>query len=72
MYSRKAWGGNVDPFILVKFSQEGDKDDDPLASLVIFEWNDEDLIGRYRSDDAKVSSTPLRYPERTWQLTVGQ
>lgn len=54
MYSRKAWGGNVDPFILVKFSKAENQEGDPLASLVIFEWNDEELIGQYRSDDAEV------------------
>jgi hypothetical protein len=54
MYSRKAWGGNVDPFILVKFSKAENLEGDPLASLVIFEWNDEELIGQYRSADAEV------------------
>lgn len=54
MYSRKAWGGSVDPFILVKFAKSEVKESDPLASLVIFEWSDEPLIGRYRSDDAEV------------------
>lgn len=54
MYSRKAWGGNVDPFILVKFSKTENLEGDPLASLVIFEWSDEELIGEYRSDDAEV------------------
>jgi hypothetical protein len=46
MYSRKSWGGNVDPFILVKFM----KPVEPKAatiSLVIFEWKDEELIGLY-------------------------
>jgi hypothetical protein len=46
MYSRKSWGGSVDPYILVKFvDHNGDDNNDPLASLVIFEWNDEELIG---------------------------
>jgi len=54
MYSRKAWGGNVDPFILVKFSKAETTEGDPLASLVIFEWNDEELIGEYRSGDSDV------------------
>jgi hypothetical protein len=46
MYSRKAWGGSVDPFILVKFMKVGDDvGGDPLASLVIFEWRDERLVG---------------------------
>lgn len=61
MYSRKAWGGNVDPFILTKFSQDSEVgDSDPLVSLVIFEWTDEPLIGRLVSDDAEVC--PLRLP----------
>lgn len=47
MYSRKAWGGNIDPFILVKFSKSAATQGDPLASLVIFEWQDEGLIGQY-------------------------
>lgn len=54
MYSRKAWGGDVDPFILVKFTKSEAQESDPLASLVIFEWSDEGLIGQYRSDDAEV------------------
>lgn len=55
MYSRKAWGGDVDPFILTKFVRDGDAgDSDPLVSLVIFEWSDEALIGRTVSDDADV------------------
>lgn len=49
MYSRKAWGGDVDPFILTKFVKLEDDtatDHDVLVSLVIFEWGDEALIGR--------------------------
>ncbi|KAF7720265.1 Lung seven transmembrane receptor family protein [Penicillium ucsense] len=57
MYGRKSWGGNVDPFILVKFSKTDKQEGDPLASLVIFEWKDEELIGRYRSTDAEVKDT---------------
>lgn len=47
MYSRKSWGGSVDPFILVKFlpTENLPENADPLASLIIFEWQDEDLIG---------------------------
>lgn len=48
MYSRKSWGGQVDPYILIKFQKRDvGPDEDPLASLVMFEWNDEPLIGRY-------------------------
>lgn len=47
MYSKKAWGGSVDPFILVKFLPDHTEgDSDPVASVIIFEWQDEGLIGR--------------------------
>lgn len=47
MYSRKSWGGAMDPFILTKFIRPKDLKNqaDPLVSLVIFEWKDKDLIG---------------------------
>lgn len=47
MYSKSSWGGPVDPFILVKFTDVG-KDmggDDPIVSLLIFDWMDSDYIG---------------------------
>ncbi|KAG9255197.1 transmembrane receptor, eukaryota [Emericellopsis atlantica] len=46
MYGKKTWGGPVDPFILVKYL-DADKDsgDDPITSMVIFEWRDRDLVG---------------------------
>jgi len=53
MYSKSAWGGAVEPFILTKFiktTPEGDED--PLVSLVVFEWRDEDLVGVWPSEDA--------------------
>lgn len=47
MYSRKSWGGDVDPFILVKFIKPDDiiEEEDPIISLVIFEWTDRPFIG---------------------------
>ena len=46
MYSKGSWGGSVDPFILTKIEKpEGLANEDALASVVIFEWRDEDLIG---------------------------
>ncbi|KAL2075581.1 hypothetical protein VTL71DRAFT_524 [Oculimacula yallundae] len=46
MYSRDAWGGAVEPHILVKFVKDTTEDDsDPITSLIIFEWKDYDLIG---------------------------
>ena len=53
MYSRKAWGGSVEPHILVKFIKDTvDEDSDPIASMVIFEWKDYDLVGILPSGDS--------------------
>ncbi|KAI0023249.1 lung seven transmembrane receptor-domain-containing protein [Xylariomycetidae sp. FL0641] len=54
MYSKSSWGGPVDPFILTVFPNKTDSqgDEDPIVSLVIFEWRDEPLIGVYPDDDA--------------------
>jgi hypothetical protein len=53
MYSRKAWGGNVDPFILTKFMKPEDipEGEDPVVSLVVFEWQDKHLIGKPVEDN---------------------
>ena len=45
MYGKKAWGGSVDPFILTTFVKP-DEPTDAVVSLVIYEWNDEGLIGQ--------------------------
>ena len=52
MYSRKSWGGSVDPFILINFlpSENIPDDQDPITSLILFEWQDEELIGRMPDD----------------------
>lgn len=53
MYSRASWGGAVDPYILVKFIKEDvEGEADPLASMVIFEWRDYDLIGVLPTPDS--------------------
>jgi len=45
MYSKSSWGGPVDPFILVKFTDTGkDQGDDPVVSLLIFDWMDQDYL----------------------------
>jgi hypothetical protein len=60
MYSRKAWGGSVEPFILTKFiKSDTEEEGDPLVGLVIFEWNDEELIGR-TTPDGDVSPQGVR------------
>lgn len=48
MYSKKSWGGNVEPFILVKFlkADQNDESPDPIVSIVIWEWKDSNLIGK--------------------------
>ncbi|KAK4546261.1 hypothetical protein LTR36_001938 [Oleoguttula mirabilis] len=54
MYSRKSWGGNVDPFILIKFLKPADDGGvDPLVSLVVFEWKDKPLIGRFDESEGR-------------------
>ena len=62
MYSRKAWGGPVDPYVLVKFIQpEINTTTDSIVSLVIFEWQDVDLIGILPPDALLVlSPNPLQ------------
>ncbi len=66
MYSQNLWGGPVDPFILVRFDKY-DGPDDPIVSLVIFEWKDEEFVGVYPSSNAiQVCVNP---PEDTsWYL----
>jgi hypothetical protein len=56
MYSKKSWGGRVEPFILVKFIKNGEKNKgipDPTVAVVIWEWKDSQLLG-------KPSNIPVR------------
>lgn len=49
MYSKKSWGGKVEPFILVKFIKNEEKNkgvQDPTVGVVIFEWGDSPLLGK--------------------------
>ncbi|KAJ6787064.1 hypothetical protein PWT90_03203 [Aphanocladium album] len=46
MYSKKSWGGPVDPFIQVKFINNTlPEEEDPTVSLIIFEWKDRKFVG---------------------------
>ena len=46
MYGKNAWGGSVDPYILIKFDNSTLEGSDPsTVSLVVFEWFDERLLG---------------------------
>jgi hypothetical protein len=49
MYSKKSWGGSIEPFILLKFLKadiKGDDNADPLVSVLVWEFKDSDLIGK--------------------------
>ncbi|KAI0014009.1 lung seven transmembrane receptor-domain-containing protein [Xylariaceae sp. FL0662B] len=53
MYSKSDWGGSENPYIDVLFpNRTVQGDEDPIVSLVIFEWRDQDLIGVYPNPDA--------------------
>lgn len=53
MYSKSAWGGPVDPFILAVFPNDTIKaDEDPIVSLIIFEWRDQGFIGAFPDPEA--------------------
>ncbi|KAM3084480.1 Membrane protein ptm1 [Clarireedia jacksonii] len=55
MYDRKTWGGPIEPHILVKWlptAQDTPTEDDPTASMVIFEWRDYDLVGVLPTPDS--------------------
>ena len=54
MYSRNAWGGAVDPYILTTFIRSDKIMGDPIVSVVIYEWKDESLIGIKPTPDSKV------------------
>jgi hypothetical protein len=50
MYSKKSWGGKVEPYIMVKFI-DTDKEqpvpiEDPTVGVVIWEWKDSHLLGK--------------------------
>lgn len=60
MYNKADWGGAVDPFIMVNFDKVTVTDDsDPVVSLVIFEWKDEELIGVTMPDSDRVRLTSM-------------
>lgn len=59
MYSKQSWGGSVDPFIQVFFQEDKDAGDAKVG-LVIFEFNDKDLLGIPIGDGPEVYIyTPL-------------
>ena len=43
MYAKNIWGGKVDPAITLKFTPS---ESDKIVSVLIFEWEDRDFLGR--------------------------
>ena len=68
MYSRKSWGGNVDPYIMVNFVQPDEKPEgqEQIVSLVIFEWRDRQYVGAPPNPDdpeqVSVQYEPASFP----------
>lgn len=62
MYSRKSWGGSIDPFISVTFEPRTEEDQDPIVSMVIFEWRDERFVGIRTTPDAVGVGSPCLSP----------
>lgn len=64
MYSKKSWGGNVEPFILVKFLKaEAKEGADPTVSLLVYEYDDTKFIGKPSDvpvNNVRASSNLLR------------
>lgn len=53
MYSKKSWGGDIDPYILASLTKASpEPDQDVFVSLVVFEYRDEDMIGVWPSPDS--------------------
>ncbi|KAI1082380.1 lung seven transmembrane receptor-domain-containing protein [Whalleya microplaca] len=53
MYSKSAWGGAVEPYISIIFPNRTiEGDEDPIVSLIIFEWKDQELVGVYPKSDS--------------------
>lgn len=73
MYSRKSWGGSVDPFILLKFVKPDNIPDteDPIVSLVVFEWRDHDYIGKPVVEGSYEVSCPTHLLPLPPSLTSG-
>jgi hypothetical protein len=50
MYSKKSWGGKVEPTIMLKFIETDMEQpggiEDPTVGVVIWEWKDSDLLGK--------------------------
>ena len=59
MWSKKSWGGEIDPFIEVNFKAKPDSKGDEIVSLLIFEWEDGNYLGRLLSEGSEEVCTYL-------------
>ncbi|KAI5284144.1 hypothetical protein KEM52_003054, partial [Ascosphaera acerosa] len=63
VYDKKSWWGSIDPHISVTFDKATPKavegQQDPLVSLIIFEWKDRHLIGSIKSNESPPPSSQL-------------
>lgn len=52
MYSKKSWGGPVEPFIEVQFvdTDKNKEIKDPTVSVIVWEWKDSALLGKQSGD----------------------
>jgi len=64
MWSKKSWGGDIDPFIGVNFKAKPDSNGDEIVSLLIFEWEDGNYLGRFPGEDSEEVRTylPTHHP----------
>ncbi|KAF2111398.1 lung seven transmembrane receptor-domain-containing protein [Lophiotrema nucula] len=48
MYSKKSWGGKLEPHILVKLINKDKNEaiEDPTVGVVVWEWKDSNLLGK--------------------------
>jgi hypothetical protein len=64
MYSKKSWGGKVEPFIMVKFI-DVDKDqpvEDPTVGIVVWEYKDTMLLGKPADMDISQVGCAFGFP----------
>jgi len=62
MWSKKSWGGDIDPFISVSFKARPDSHEDEIVSFLIFKWGDGDYLGRLVSEDSSDVRTYSYHP----------
>ena len=60
MYSKKSWGGPIDPFIEVKFvdTDKNKELKDPTVSVIVWEWKDSPLLGKQTGEEVRCAAPP--------------